>query len=134
MVVGLAEPEPVEERDRPRAHRDHVAQDPADPGRRALERLDRGRMVVRLDLERDRGAVAEVEDSRVLARALEDALAGRRKAPQEGGGVLVAAVLRPEEREDRELEVVRVAPEQVPDTVRFPVGQTEGAVKGLNPR
>jgi len=27
--------------------------------------------------------------------------------------------------------MVRVAPEQVPDTVRFPVGQTEGAVKGL---
>jgi len=45
--------------------------------------------------------------------------------------VLVAAVLRPEEGEDRELEMVRVAPEQVPDTVRFPVGQTEGAVKGL---
>jgi hypothetical protein len=48
--------------------------------------------------------------------------------------VLVAAVLRPEKGEDRELEVVRVAPEQVPDTVRFPVGQTEGTVKGLNPR
>jgi hypothetical protein len=27
--------------------------------------------------------------------------------------------------------MVRVAPEQVPDTVRFPVGQTEGAVQGL---
>jgi hypothetical protein len=47
--------------------------------------------------------------------------------------VLVAAVLRPEEGEDRELEMVRVAPEQFPDTVRFPVGQTEGAMKGLNP-
>jgi hypothetical protein len=45
--------------------------------------------------------------------------------------MLVPAVLRPEKGEDRELEVVRVAPEQVPDTVRFPVGQTEGAVKGL---
>jgi hypothetical protein len=45
--------------------------------------------------------------------------------------VLVAAVLRPEEGEDRELEVVRVAAEQVPDTVRLPVGQTEGTVKRL---
>ena len=27
--------------------------------------------------------------------------------------------------------MVRVAPEQVPDTVRFPVGQTEGAVNRL---
>jgi len=45
--------------------------------------------------------------------------------------VLVTAVLRPEEREDRELEMVRVAPEQVPDAFRLPVGETEGAVKGL---
>jgi drug/metabolite transporter (DMT)-like permease len=86
-------------------------------------------MVVRLDLERDRRAVAEVEDPRVLARPLQDALAGRRQTPQQRGGVLVAAMLRPEEREDRELEVVRVAPEQLPDTLRFPVGQTEGTVK-----
>ena len=27
--------------------------------------------------------------------------------------------------------MVRVAPEQLPDTARFPVGQTKGAVKGL---
>ena len=39
--VGRAEAQPVEQRDRPRAHRDDVAQDPADPGGRALERLDR---------------------------------------------------------------------------------------------
>ena len=45
--------------------------------------------------------------------------------------MLVAAMLRPEEGEDRELEMVRVAAEQLPDTVRFPVGQTKGAVEGL---
>jgi hypothetical protein len=88
-------------------------------------------VVVRLDLERDRGPVAEVEDSRVLTRPLQDALAGGRQALQERGGVLIAAVLRPEEREDRELEMVRVAPEQLPDTARFPVGQTKGAMKRL---
>ena len=27
--------------------------------------------------------------------------------------------------------MIRVAAEQLPDTVRFPVGQTKGAVKGL---
>jgi hypothetical protein len=78
----LAEPEAVEQRDRPRSHRDHVTQDPADSSRRALERLDGRRMVVRLDLERDRRAVAEVEDAGVLARALQDALARRRQPPQ----------------------------------------------------
>jgi hypothetical protein len=88
-------------------------------------------VVVRLDLERDRGAVAEVEDSRVLAGALKDALARRGESLQERRGVLVAAVLRPEKGEDRELEMVRVSPEQLPDTVRLPVGQTEGAVDGL---
>jgi hypothetical protein len=45
--------------------------------------------------------------------------------------VLVAAVLRPEEGEDGELEVVRVSAEQLPDTVRFPVGETKDAVEGL---
>ena len=38
--VGRAEAQAVEQRNRPRAHRDDVAQDPADPGGRALERLD----------------------------------------------------------------------------------------------
>jgi hypothetical protein len=88
-------------------------------------------MVVRLDLERDRRAVAEVEDAGVLTRPLEDALAGGGQPLQKRGGVLVPAVLRPEEREDGELEMVRVAPEQLPDTARFPVGQTKGAMKGL---
>jgi hypothetical protein len=40
-------------------------------------------------------------------------------------------VLRPEEREDRELEVVRLAREQLLDTVELPVGQTEGAMERL---
>jgi hypothetical protein len=88
-------------------------------------------MIVALDLERDRFAVAEVDDARVLAGALEDARRFGREAPQEERRVLVAAVLRPEEREDGELEVVRLALEQLLDTVIFPVGQSEGAVERL---
>ena len=84
-----------------------------------------------LDLERNRLAVAEVDDARVLARALEDAWRVGREALQEECGVLVAAVLRPEEREDGELEVVRLALEQLLDTVEFPIGQAEGAVERL---
>jgi hypothetical protein len=45
--------------------------------------------------------------------------------------VLVAAVLGPEEREDGELEVVRVTAEQGADTVELPVRQAEGAMKRL---
>ena len=44
--------------------------------------------------------------------------------------MLVAAVLRPEEREDRQLEVVRLALEQLDDARELPVGQAEGAVNG----
>jgi hypothetical protein len=45
--------------------------------------------------------------------------------------VLVGAVLRPEEREDRELDVIRFPAEQIADSVEFPVGEAEGAVKRL---
>ena len=75
VPVGRAEPERVEERDRARAHRDDVAQDPADSRRRSLERLDGRRVVVRLDLERDGDAAAEVHDAGVLARPLQHAVA-----------------------------------------------------------
>jgi hypothetical protein len=43
--------------------------------------------------------------------------------------VLVAAVLRPEQREDGQLEVVRLTAEQLADTVELAVGQPEGAVE-----
>jgi hypothetical protein len=45
--------------------------------------------------------------------------------------VLVAAVLRPEEREDSELEVVRLALEQLLDTRVLPVREAELAVEWL---
>jgi hypothetical protein len=40
-------------------------------------------------------------------------------------------VLRPQQREDRELEVVRLALEQLADAVELPVGETERAVERL---
>jgi hypothetical protein len=45
--------------------------------------------------------------------------------------VLVATVLRPEEREDRELEVVRLALEKIANTVELLVGETEGSMQRL---
>jgi hypothetical protein len=45
--------------------------------------------------------------------------------------MLVAAVLRPEQREDRELEVVRIAAQEDLDTVELSVGETERAVEWL---
>ena len=79
LPARLAEAEAVEQRHRPGAHRDDVAEDAADPGGSALEGLDRRRVVVALDLEGDRLAVTEVEHARVLARPLQDARAGGRQ-------------------------------------------------------
>jgi hypothetical protein len=45
--------------------------------------------------------------------------------------VLVAAVLRPQQREDGELEVVRLALEQFADTFELPVREAERAVERL---
>jgi len=86
---------------------------------------------VRLDLERDRLALAEVEHAGVLARPLEDALAGRRQPLQQRRRVLVAAMLGPEQREDRELEVVRLAFEKTPDSLELAVSKPERAVQRL---
>jgi hypothetical protein len=84
-----------------------------------------------LDLEHHRLAVPEIEDARVLAWALQDTLPLARESPQEERRVLVAAVLRPEEGEDGELEVVRVAAEERPDTVELPVREAERAMERL---
>jgi hypothetical protein len=88
-------------------------------------------MVVALDLEGDRLALAEVEHTGVLARPLQHSLAGGGKPAQEERRMLVAAVLRPEQREDRQLEVIRVAAEQLLDSVELPVREAEGAVQRL---
>jgi predicted transcriptional regulator len=45
--------------------------------------------------------------------------------------MLVAAVLRPEQREDRELEVVRLASEKTPDSLELAVREPERAVQRL---
>ncbi len=45
--------------------------------------------------------------------------------------MLVAAVLRPEEGEDRELEVVRTAAEELVDAVELLVGQPQRTVERL---
>ena len=84
-----------------------------------------------LDLEGDRLPVAEVDHAGVLARPLQHAVAVGGQPAQERRRVLVPAVLAPEEREDRELEVVRVALEQLADALQLPVGQPEGAVERL---
>ena len=82
-LLDRTEAQRVEQGDRPRAHREDVADDAADAGRRALVRLDERRMVVRLDLEHRREAVADVDGAGVLAGPLQHAR-GLRSAASSG--------------------------------------------------
>ena len=127
-VGRVAEAQGVEDGDRPRAHREHVAQDPADAGRRALVRLHRGRVVVRLDLERDREPVADRDHARLLPHPGDDVapVVGQRR--EQRPRALVRAVLAPHHAEHGELEVVRVAAELLADRVELDVRR--GPVRG----
>ena len=113
--VERAEAQRVERRHRPRAHREDVAQDPADAGRRALVRLDEGRMVVRLHLERDREPVADVDDRR-RSRPGPGSRAGRWSGTSSGGrGRTCRSSARSTCREDAELDEVGLAAQDLED-------------------
>ena len=128
-IRRVAEAERIEDGDRPGAHREDVAQDAADAGRRALVRLHRGRMVVRFDLERDRPAVADPHHAGVLARAGDDVVSPGRQRPEERPAALVRAMLAPHHAEHRELEIVRPAAQLPLDRGELLVGQPERAVE-----
>ena len=71
-VVRRSEAQCVQVGDGARAHREDVAHDAADAGRRALEWLDVRWMVVAFHLKDDGVAVSEIHDARVFAWALDD--------------------------------------------------------------
>ena len=62
---------------------------------------------------------------------LQDARAAGGQAAEEAGGMLVRAVLGPEERKDGELEVVRVPAHEPADALQLPIGEPERSMKGL---
>ena len=126
----LAEPQRVEQRDRPCSHRDDVADDAPDSGRRAFERLDGTGVVVAFDLECDRHPVAHVDRTGVLARPLQDVRAFGGKSAEQRLGVFVGAVLAPHQAEHHELGVGGVATQKLRDAFGLPVGQAQLAVTG----
>jgi len=80
-------------------------------------------MVVALDLEGDRLAVADVDHAGVLARPLQDPGALGGKVLQVLARALVGAVLAPHGAEDAELHQIRLAPQPLEDTLPLLVAQ-----------
>ena len=111
--LGCPEAERVQQRDRARAHREDVAEDPTDTGGRALIRLDGARVVVALDLERAQQAAADIYRAGVLARTDRDARPSRRQRAQQLLRMLVRTVFAPHRAEHCPLERVRLAADEL---------------------
>ena len=94
-MIERPKPEAVEQGHWSGTHSEHVAEDATDAGCGALIGLDRGRVVVGLDLEGHRPALGKPEHARVLPRSLDDKWAGGRKSLEDRSGVLIRAMLRP---------------------------------------
>ena len=105
----------VERSNRPRAHREDVAQNAPNPGRRTLLGLDEARMVVALDLEDRCQTIPQGDRAGVLAGTLQDVgrLGGQRLQVELAR--FVGAVFRPHDREDSQLREARVAAENLLD-------------------
>src|SRR5205807_8981161 len=63
-------PQRIHHGDGPRAHGENIAQNPAHSCGRPLKGLDKRWMIMRLNLERARPAVPNIDDPRVLSRPL----------------------------------------------------------------
>ena len=130
-VVERPEAQRVHERDRAGPHGEDVADDPAHAGRGSLVGLDRRRVVVALDPHRDGQPVTDVDDARALAGADEHPRGLGREAAQVHLRGLVGAVLGPHHAEHGQLEVRRVAAQQLDDGLELVVGEAERPVPGL---
>jgi len=79
-ICNRAETQRVQTKFGTRAHRENVANDSANAGGRALKRLDRARVIMTLDLERNRPAVTNVDDAGIFFASLdENVRTGRRE-------------------------------------------------------
>src|SRR4029079_3839611 len=84
---------------------------------------------VALDLEHDREPVAGVHRTRVFAGAHQYARALRGQLPQQLLRMLVAAVLAPEQREHRQLQLVRLPAQELDDALVL--GSSQSQALGL---
>src|SRR5712692_5243059 len=94
-IRDRSEAQRIHHRYRTRAHGEDVAQNSAHAGRGTLKWLNERGVVVGLDFEGARPAVADVDDTRVLARPLHYPAAARGQTLQVKARRLVRTVLDP---------------------------------------
>ena len=111
-IVQRSEPQRIHHRNRPRAHGENVAQNSAHARSRALKRLNETRMIVGFNLERNRPAVADIDNAGVLPRALQHQLAASRQLLQMQPRAFVRTVLAPHHAENAQLCITRLASKQ----------------------
>ena len=124
-VVEGAEAQRVHQGDGAGAHGEDVADDAADAGGRALVGLHRGRVVVALDADRHRDAVADVDDAGALAGADEHPGRLGREAAEVALGRLVGAVLRPHDGVHRQLDLGGRSTQEIDHRGQLVVGHSE---------
>ena len=129
-VVDRAEAQLVHDGDRAGTHRDDVANDAAHARRGTLKGLDEGGVVVRLDLEGHRPALADIHDTGVLAHAHHEICAHLlggllTELAQVFLRALVGAVLAPHHRVHRELTARGPAAEDLADAQVFALREAE---------
>ena len=97
-----AERERIHRRNGPSAHGEHIAQDAAHAGGRALMGFDVGGVVVALHLEDHGLSVANINHARIFARAADHLRAGGGQGAQPFLRRFVRAMLIPHSRKDAE--------------------------------
>src|SRR5690348_493778 len=102
-MIGTAEAQGIERRDRSRTHGEDVTQDTADACCRSLIWLDEGGVVMALHLENDGLAIADIDDARIFAWTLDDLRPFGRQRLQPLLRGFIRAVLVPHGGHDAEL-------------------------------
>src|ERR1700682_1846815 len=119
-IDECAEAQRVQTKHRPRAHGKDVADDSANAGGWALERLNCTWMIVTLDLEGDFPATANIHNAGIFFTGLHQNIgSGRRKFLQFFSRIFVRAVLAPHHGKDSELGKVWFTPKNFLYALKF---------------
>jgi hypothetical protein len=126
ILLQLSKAKGIERCDGTGTHREDVAVDPAYTGSGTLERLDRGGMIVGLDLEYDTQSVTDVHQPGIFLTGLHQhtpPIPGQGLEPSDG--ILITAVFTPHTGESAELIEIGGTAEFLADQLELLIGQPQ---------